>query len=521
MAPRDDAGKPVDQTVYYDWSVGRDEVRMHAGFGEYGWTTVSGKVWRDHNFDGILNAGEEVLAGHTLAITQWFWVTDPELIEAFKADPTNFVVDEKTAAAGNANVLTREADDTPATTEDGAWIHVKTAAEKAAEAAAAEAAGDTYAGDVADVRSSFTRPDSVTAADTGVYKFEKLPSFVYLARDTETEGEGDDAVTTTSLRVLQPNDTTDTLEANEVALDELFMTAYRITLSEVAPDFALTSLHVGVNIGDKTLSDLSTITAGGAPLEGSDNDAFRPNPDGDRVIQVVEEYFDNSFDGEATFGEYDQNTNDKYGTDDRNQVAEGQKSLWRTDGYIIVAARGSHANRYNNDGTPTDAASYQYEEVYNGVRYDVPRPMFAQSGGQAGLVKIPRTSLTGRVWDDTGIKAADGTYNYATGYNGVPTGMRHCAETGCLRQQLGVPSGQRHEICRGLHAEQNAIIQAARYGINITGASIYVNTQPCIVCAKMLINAGIDEIVYQNPYPDELAMSMLEEAGMKLRVFDL
>ena len=109
----------------------------------------------------------------------------------------------------------------------------------------------------------------------------------------------------------------------------------------------------------------------------------------------------------------------------------------------------------------------------------------------------------------------------ATGYNGVPTGMRHCAETGCLRQQLGVPSGQRHEICRGLHAEQNAIIQAARYGINITGASIYVNTQPCIVCAKMLINAGIDEIVYQNPYPDELAMSMLEEAGMKLRVFDL
>ena len=105
-------------------------------------------------------------------------------------------------------------------------------------------------------------------------------------------------------------------------------------------------------------------------------------------------------------------------------------------------------------------------------------------------------------------------------YNGVPTGMRHCAETGCLRQQLGVPSGQRHEICRGLHAEQNAIIQAARYGINITGASIYVNTQPCVVCAKMLINAGIEEIVYQNPYPDELAMSMLEEAGMKLRVFE-
>ena len=108
----------------------------------------------------------------------------------------------------------------------------------------------------------------------------------------------------------------------------------------------------------------------------------------------------------------------------------------------------------------------------------------------------------------------------ATGYNGVPAGLAHCRETGCLRSQLGVPSGQRHEICRGLHAEQNAIIQAARYGINIAGASIYVNTQPCVVCAKMLINADIEEIIYQNPYPDELAMSMLEEAGIKLRVFE-
>ena len=107
----------------------------------------------------------------------------------------------------------------------------------------------------------------------------------------------------------------------------------------------------------------------------------------------------------------------------------------------------------------------------------------------------------------------------ATGYNGVPTGLRHCAETGCLREQLGVPSGQRHEICRGLHAEQNAIIQAARYGINISGASIYVNTQPCVVCAKMLINAGIVEIVYQNPYPDELAMELLGESDIILREY--
>ena len=107
----------------------------------------------------------------------------------------------------------------------------------------------------------------------------------------------------------------------------------------------------------------------------------------------------------------------------------------------------------------------------------------------------------------------------ATGYNGVPTGLTHCSETGCLREQLGVPSGQRHEICRGLHAEQNAIIQAARYGINIAGATIYVNTQPCVVYAKMLINAGITEIVYQNPYPDELSQELLAESGILVREY--
>lgn len=107
-----------------------------------------------------------------------------------------------------------------------------------------------------------------------------------------------------------------------------------------------------------------------------------------------------------------------------------------------------------------------------------------------------------------------------TGYNGVPTGMKHCAEVGCLREKLSVPSGQRQEICRGLHAEQNAIIQAARYGVDISGSKIYVTTQPCITCAKMLINAGITEIVFQNPYPDELAMAMLDEAGMKYRVYN-
>ena len=109
----------------------------------------------------------------------------------------------------------------------------------------------------------------------------------------------------------------------------------------------------------------------------------------------------------------------------------------------------------------------------------------------------------------------------ATGYNGVPTGLAHCSETGCLRQQLGVPSGQRHEICRGLHAEQNAIIQAARFGTDIDGATIYVNTQPCVVCAKMLINANRArlEIVYQNPYPDELSQQLLAESDILVREY--
>ncbi|MDO4502304.1 MAG: dCMP deaminase family protein [Coriobacteriia bacterium] len=107
----------------------------------------------------------------------------------------------------------------------------------------------------------------------------------------------------------------------------------------------------------------------------------------------------------------------------------------------------------------------------------------------------------------------------ATGYNGAPSGVEHCAITGCLRQQLGIPSGQRHELCRALHAEQNAIIQAARHGVNIDGSSIYITTQPCVLCAKMLINAGVKEVLFAEGYPDELSLSMLLEAGLRLYTF--
>ncbi len=104
----------------------------------------------------------------------------------------------------------------------------------------------------------------------------------------------------------------------------------------------------------------------------------------------------------------------------------------------------------------------------------------------------------------------------ATGYNGPPSGLAHCEEVGCLRERLGIPSGERHEICRGLHAEQNAIIQAALHGVSIRGAQLYSTTFPCIICSKMLINAGIRQIFYGEGYPDELSAALLEEAGVTL-----
>ncbi len=104
----------------------------------------------------------------------------------------------------------------------------------------------------------------------------------------------------------------------------------------------------------------------------------------------------------------------------------------------------------------------------------------------------------------------------ATGYNGVPSGMTHCETAGCLRDRMNVPSGERHELCRGLHAEQNAIIQAAFHGVSIRDADLYCTNLPCSICAKMLINAGVRRVVYLEGYRDELAMEMLAEVGMKL-----
>lgn len=131
----------------------------------------------------------------------------------------------------------------------------------------------------------------------------------------------------------------------------------------------------------------------------------------------------------------------------------------------------------------------------------------------AGLVSKRATCLRRRV----GAVLVKDKRILATGYNGAPSGMRHCLEVGCLREKLNIPSGQRHELCAGLHAEQNALIQAALHGISAKGSMLYATNQPCVICAKMLINAGIKEIIILDGYPDKMAMDFLKEAGIRIR----
>jgi dCMP deaminase len=104
----------------------------------------------------------------------------------------------------------------------------------------------------------------------------------------------------------------------------------------------------------------------------------------------------------------------------------------------------------------------------------------------------------------------------ATGYNGAPSGLPHCEEVGCQRAELGIASGERQELCRGLHAEQNAIIQGALHGVSVKDSVLYCTTQPCVICAKMLINAGVKRIVFEGDYQDQLSLDMLQEAGIEL-----
>ena len=109
----------------------------------------------------------------------------------------------------------------------------------------------------------------------------------------------------------------------------------------------------------------------------------------------------------------------------------------------------------------------------------------------------------------------------ATGYNGAPAGVENCKEKGeCLRRKLNIPSGTKHELCFAVHAEQNAVIQAAKCGININGATLYCTHQPCVICAKIIINAGISRVVYKEGYPDEFSMQLFDEANVKVEKYE-
>ena len=108
-----------------------------------------------------------------------------------------------------------------------------------------------------------------------------------------------------------------------------------------------------------------------------------------------------------------------------------------------------------------------------------------------------------------GAVAVRDNHVLATGYNGAPKGQTHCINQGCLRKELNIPSGERHEICRGVHAEQNIICQAALHGVSLEGAIIYCTTQPCSICARLIANSGIQKVIYLEGYPDEMTLNIL------------
>ncbi|MBP2651092.1 MAG: ComEB: ComE operon protein 2 [Firmicutes bacterium] len=143
------------------------------------------------------------------------------------------------------------------------------------------------------------------------------------------------------------------------------------------------------------------------------------------------------------------------------------------------------------------------------------RPTWDEYFMDIALVVARRSTCLRR---QVGAVIVKGKRLLSTGYNGAPQGLDHCETIGCLRAKQAVPSGQRHELCRGTHAEQNAIVQAALYGVAIAGATLYCTHQPCSACSKMIINAGIKRVVYQQEYPDELAEQLLTESGIELNI---
>ncbi|HNT53028.1 MAG TPA: cytidine/deoxycytidylate deaminase family protein, partial [Candidatus Syntrophosphaera sp.] len=139
------------------------------------------------------------------------------------------------------------------------------------------------------------------------------------------------------------------------------------------------------------------------------------------------------------------------------------------------------------------------------------RPSWQQYFMQMALLAATRSTCLRR---QVGAVLVKDNQILSTGYNGSPKGIAHCAEVGCLRQTNSVPSGQMHEICRGVHAEQNAIIQAGLNGSSTRGATIYCTHQPCSICARLIINAEIRTVYIAEKYPDQLAEQLFSEAGV-------
>ena len=147
----------------------------------------------------------------------------------------------------------------------------------------------------------------------------------------------------------------------------------------------------------------------------------------------------------------------------------------------------------------------------------VPRPDWDEYFMRIALDVSRRSTCLRR---QVGAILVKGRRILATGYNGAPSGLRHCEEVGCLREQRNVPPGERHELCRGLHAEMNAFLQAAVHGVSTQDSTLYTTTYPCSLCARMIINAGVKRVVEAGRYPDELSADLLGESGIPVEHFD-
>ncbi len=166
-----------------------------------------------------------------------------------------------------------------------------------------------------------------------------------------------------------------------------------------------------------------------------------------------------------------------------------------------------------NEGT-IEEINRKVEELYKKIQLRIPRPSWDEYFMKnAALVSERSTCLRHHV----GAIIVKDKRIITTGYNGAAKGVKDCLELGCLRDELGIPSGTRHEICRAIHAEQNAIIQGAFHGISVKGGTLYCTHTPCMICAKMIVNSGIEEVVSYHDYPDEEARKFLGEADVKLR----